>query len=180
MTNHITTGEKKVLMTVSVDPGKKSVVTVFLNGDMEWQTAVNGYSVFDIHNEMKAISRQFDYDIAVLVIEDQYLGKNPQSLIRVVECRTRFQTCASQMGWPSVVIQPSIWQNALFGWKRGRERKENKAMSKWIFWEVFGFSAESEDHADSFCIGAFFLRNFSSHPGIRREELVPVELRNFF
>lgn len=64
-----------------------------------------------------------------LVIEDQFMGRNPASAIRVIEARMRVEVVARLLGWKIARVPATTWQSAKLHIKgekfptRGKEAK---------------------------------------------------------
>lgn len=130
---------------------------------------------------------------ALLVVawEDQYLGKNPQSMAVVVAARARLlfalELRAKQKGIPlhTVAVNTMSWQSKVLGKRRGKMRAAIKAASDDIaplIAAACGSAARPHgDAADATCIGLHEIaRHFTIDlPAIRGEssELAPRRRR---
>ena len=93
----------------------------------------------------------------LVLIEGQYLGKNAQSLIKVVEGRMLWEASAYMQAIKIIQIMPAVWQsrrlgNIRMGRKRLKELSILRAKSEFKINEKV-----SDNVADAINIGAYYL-----------------------
>ena len=127
----------------------------------------------------KLINRFHDDGCRLLIIEDQYVGKNPQTAMRVVEARMRWEVAAEVLGWKIVRVKPATWQSKMVTSSSSvskidpltrkqksdkqisREQKANRSALKQRIIERVkinhpGIVANS-DESDSICMGDYYI-----------------------
>lgn len=93
---------------------------------------------------------------AVVVVEDQYLGKNFKTVTSLSRIVGRIQEICHYRGATCVLINTAVWQAHFKITGKSEDRKQ--AMIKMA--SYFGFKAENDDEAASFLIGVYYWHNF--------------------
>ena len=171
------------MIILGVDPAQSSGYSVLRDRKLCSVGTVAEVSVTKRLEEIGAIvaavlEMEPKNETPMLAIETQYLGKNPKSLIRLVELRMQWEIVARTVAYGAdrrIEIQrvgPSEWQGRLFPHRKGRGnrcRDEVKAMAREIVRGVIGGAADgmTEDEVDSVCVG-LFAAGFDPHrlPGV--------------
>lgn len=159
------------MIVLGVDPAQSSGYSVLRDRKLCAVGTVAEVSVTKRLEEIGAIvaavlEMEPKNETPMLAIETQYLGKNPKSLIRLVELRMQWEITARTIAYGTdrrIEIQrvnPSEWQSRLLPKSRSggrRERTEGKAMAREIVRGVIGETADgmTEDEVDSVCVGLF-------------------------
>lgn len=107
------------------------------------------------------VTRRFDpADVAVVAIEEQFLGKSPSTLVKLVETRTRWMQAFEALGHRVILVRPETWaKSSISGMPggggtmhAGAKREIRKAAAKAWVKAVYGVDV-GEDEADAICIG---------------------------
>jgi len=59
------------------------------------------------------INKYHEDGCRLLVIEDQFVGSNPYTAIKIVEARMRWAVLAEMLGWEVIRVKPSTWQSKM-------------------------------------------------------------------
>ena len=94
----------------------------------------------------------------MLAVESQFLGKNPQNMIKVVEQRMRWQTIAELYEATVETIAPQTWQGPMLGARKAMKRDERKRAAKAVAHGYFKGATFTIDEADAVVMGAYLAR----------------------
>lgn len=92
----------------------------------------------------------------VVVIEDQYFGRNIRTLISLTEDRTRFQHSFEVRGRRCVLVPANDWQIGMLGKliHHKSKRDERKRAAKWFVNKVYNLDL-STDEADALTLATY-------------------------
>jgi Holliday junction resolvasome RuvABC endonuclease subunit len=155
-------------LIVSADPAKTSGFAIYVPDMRERTYRLMRYGLLK-PTTSKAIDRIFDWaddraassDSAsgvTLAIETQFLGKNPQSMIKVVEQRMRWQTIAELYDAAIESFAPQSWQGAMLGARKAMKRDARKRAAKKVAHGYFKGATFTIDEADAVVMGAYLAR----------------------
>jgi len=143
-----------MMLLVSCDPGTKHCAfALFRNKKLI------GYE--KVKPTFKNIRDFFDNieDDFELVIEDQYLHLNPNTLVKLVTVRTMVVTLAKVAGAKNcVIVPPQRWQRTILGLHIKSKREQRKRVSLMVASSVAKETIKDNDIADAICIGEYRLR----------------------
>lgn len=155
-------------LIVSADPGKTSGFAIYVPdmhdrtyrlaryGLLKPTTARKVDRIFEWADERAAKSASAS--CVTLAVETQFLGKNPQSMIRVVEQRMRWQTIAELYESRVEVFAPQQWQGAMLGARKAMKRAARKSASKRVAHGYFKGAVFTIDESDAVVMGAYLAR----------------------
>ena len=94
-------------------------------------------------------------ETVVLVLEDQYIGKNWATGKVLITRRVRWQAIAELFGWEVIMVNPSTWQSRVLARLPGAD---TKSRSVFLAEDITGTKPPTDDVADAICIGEFWIR----------------------
>lgn len=150
---------------LAIDPGAHAGWSLIEEGGIG---VIHGYGILKTDAQVihKFVVDQFDkaaktgYGL-VAYIEDQYMGVNPKSMAKIVECRARFQQELEARGVQVTLVAPQRWQQGLLG--RGlisikSKRADRKKAAQFYVKSVYGVDA-TIDEADAICLSIWASKN---------------------
>jgi Holliday junction resolvasome RuvABC endonuclease subunit len=155
-------------LIISSDPAKISGFAIYVPNMRERTYRLMRYGLLK-PTTARAIDRLFDWadDRAaksesasgvVLAVETQFLGKNPYSMIKVVEQRMRWQTIAELYEATVEEIAPQTWQGPMLGARKAMKRDERKRAAKAVAHGYFKGATFTIDESDAVVMGAYLAR----------------------
>lgn len=104
--------------TIGIDPGSESGVSVWLDGELHSFIKISVPHIGHTHrlaalrNVGEKILKSLHTHHVKTVVEDQWLGKNPQTQMRTVESAVCWQLCAHMLGLNPVAkrVAPASWR----------------------------------------------------------------------
>jgi len=152
-------------LILSVDPGSSTAWAKWENGTLQSTGVLEGDNEQAIHRLIRGlttlkVSERTDPDTQdpLLVVENQFLGKNPHTHASLVECRMRWEVIARLYGWRVISLRPATWQSKVINRARGCNTKEK---SQNVAAGLLGGEKPPHDIADAICIGLYQLKQLS-------------------
>lgn len=155
-------------LVLSVDPGKNTAWSIYKDGIYQQcgllETVENEDKDKDVVERIKSLLHNISTqshanpetdEAPVLVVENQFLGKNPSSQTKLVQCRMRWETLAYYFGFEVVRVAPATWQSKITKKMPGKTTKERSIR---YCRDVLGINPHTDDLADAFCIAQWYLQ----------------------
>ena len=141
---------------IAIDPGRTSGVVVLSVSKspklLEWREVKMGLkSTPPLVNIIGELART--YDIVRAAIEDQFLLKNINSLIKLSRNSGRWEEACISSGIQVEFVNPKNWQSAIFG--RSARRREQLKVAATAITHAETKQKLPVDVCDAYCIGRY-------------------------
>jgi Holliday junction resolvasome RuvABC endonuclease subunit len=141
---------------ISIDPGSTSgivVMTVERNPKLVHSEAWRGKKTQVMPTAIvENLTKMYGLDYAA--IEDQYLGKNPNSMKVLTRTGGRWQEACEMQCLPVMWVPPRAWQTKVLGSRWGAQRKQIDRMMKLVARQDTGVKL-SADECAAWCLGKY-------------------------
>ncbi len=120
--------------------------------------------------------RMIEFGCRSVLVEDQFVGRNPQSAIRTIEARMRVEVCARLSGLKVIRVPANVWQTEML-YVAGERFPVRKAGTKRLLTHIpptevlkarsmelarthkwHGDAIVIDDEADAICLGAYAVK----------------------
>ena len=126
---------------LSVDPGAEAGFALIVDGLVEESAPIDGQDVFAIWDCIKRTKPD------LVLIEDQFVGKNPLVAKVIILRRGHWETLAKLLNLPTTTINPSTW----LAW--ARVKRGDKPAYHRLAAAVLGRTVATEDEAAAILMG---------------------------
>ena len=143
-------------MLIACDPGTKyCAFSVYKKGKL-----VGCYKVKATFHHINAFFNELNTNDFEMVIEDQYLHLNVNTLKKLVRVRSIVETLAMVFngGKECYVVSPQSWQTIELGVHIKSKRDQRKRVSCMVASAIAKKEIKDNDIADAVCIGDYVIR----------------------
>ncbi len=150
--------EIKILHQVmlSVDVGKKGAWCIWHLNKPVKHGLINCHDRDAIYRLLNGVEGDFDITGRfLLVIENQFLGRNPMAFKSLIEGRNNFETLAWTKKWDIHSVAPSVWQKVALANEQKKAGEDIKCRSMRVAERLLGEVPVNDNLADAVCIGYY-------------------------